>query len=128
MHLYPRDAVAFRRLPAAAPAGWPGCAAEPALHLRPGRATSPTSATTPSRPFTSAIKRVEPSADYTYDAIYRLIEATGREHLGQAGGAPDPPFLQRQAARRILFSASDGNAMGAYLQRYVYDAVGNFRR
>ena len=37
-------------------------------------------------------KRVEPSADYTYDAVYRLIEATGREHLGQVGGAPDPPF------------------------------------
>ena len=28
-------------------------------------------------------QRVEPSADYTYDAIYRLIAATGREHLGQ---------------------------------------------
>ncbi len=27
-------------------------------------------------------KRVEPSADYIYDAIYRLIEATGREQLG----------------------------------------------
>ncbi|MCB0039619.1 MAG: VCBS repeat-containing protein, partial [Caldilinea sp.] len=26
---------------------------------------------------------VEPSNDYTYDAVYRLIEATGREHLGQ---------------------------------------------
>ena len=35
-------------------------------------------------------KRVEPSADYTYDALYRLIEATGREHLGQVGGAPIP--------------------------------------
>ena len=36
-------------------------------------------------------KRVEPSAEYTYDAIYRLIKATGREHLGQAGKptAPD---------------------------------------
>ena len=45
-------------------------------------------------------KRVEPSADYTYDAIYRLIEATGREHLGQVGGAPIPALLQRRAARR----------------------------
>ena len=33
---------------------------------------------------------VEPSNDYTYDAVYRLIEATGREHLGQVGGAPIP--------------------------------------
>src|SRR5262249_11491413 len=26
---------------------------------------------------------IKPHADYTYDAIYRLIEATGREHIGQ---------------------------------------------
>ena len=72
-------------------------------------------------------KRVEPSADYTYDAIYRLIEATGREHLGQVGGTADPALLQRRAARRHpAASASDGNAMGRYLERYVYDAVGNF--
>ena len=32
-------------------------------------------------------QRVEPSASYTYDPLYRLIAATGREHLGQTGGA-----------------------------------------
>ena len=26
---------------------------------------------------------VTANADYTYDAIYRLISATGREHIGQ---------------------------------------------
>src|SRR5262249_11306300 len=36
-------------------------------------------------------RRVEPSADYVYDALYRLIEARGREHLGQTAGSPDPP-------------------------------------
>ncbi|KKO19192.1 MAG: RHS Repeat protein [Candidatus Brocadia fulgida] len=37
-------------------------------------------------------KRVEPSNDYTYDALYRLIQATGREHLGQlASGEHRPP-------------------------------------
>ena len=45
-------------------------------------------------------KRVEPSADYTYDALYRLIEATGREHLGQAGGAPIPHSYDDASARR----------------------------
>jgi hypothetical protein len=30
-----------------------------------------------------ANQRVEPSNDYTYDALYRLIQASGREHLGQ---------------------------------------------
>ncbi|MEU4674538.1 hypothetical protein AB0F91_42930 [Amycolatopsis sp. NPDC023774] len=28
---------------------------------------------------------VDASCDYTYDAVYRLVEATGREHLGQVG-------------------------------------------
>ncbi len=72
-------------------------------------------------------QRVEPSADYTYDAIYRLIEATGREHLGQAGAAPTPSSYNDKPRVGILFSANDVNAMGRYLQRYVYDAVGNFQ-
>jgi len=71
-------------------------------------------------------QRVEPSADYIYDAIYRLIEATGREHLGQAGAAPTPSSYNDKPRVGILFSASDGHAMGRYSQRYVYDAVGNF--
>lgn len=72
-------------------------------------------------------RRVEPSADYTYDAIYRLIEATGREHLGQAGGAPIPHTFDDAPRAGIDWSANDGNAMGRYLERYVYDQTGNIR-
>ena len=36
-------------------------------------------------------RRVEPSADFSYDAIYRLIQATGREQLGLVGGTLLPP-------------------------------------
>ncbi|MBV8780630.1 MAG: toxin, partial [Phycisphaerae bacterium] len=36
-------------------------------------------------------RRVEPSGDYTYDAIYRLTQASGREQLGLNGGAPLAP-------------------------------------
>ena len=43
---------------------------------------------------------VEPHCDYTYDAIYRLIEATGREHIGQTGGQPEH-HLERRVPRRI---------------------------
>jgi RHS repeat-associated protein len=71
-------------------------------------------------------KRVEPSADYTYDAVYRLIEATGREHLGQVGGTPIP-HSYNDSPRVGLLHPGDGNAMGTYLERYVYDAVGNFQ-
>jgi RHS repeat-associated protein len=70
-------------------------------------------------------RQVDPSADYTYDALYRLIEATGREHLGQVG-APLAPSSWDDAPRfGIEWSASDGKAMGPYLERYVYDAAGN---
>lgn len=71
-------------------------------------------------------RRVEPSAEYTYDSVYRLIEATGPEHLGQAGAAPRPGSYNDQPRVGIVQSASDGNAMARYVQRYVYDAVGNF--
>jgi RHS repeat-associated protein len=71
-------------------------------------------------------KRVEASNGYTYDAIYRLIEATGREHLGQVGGAPIPHSHSDAPRVGIDWSANDGNAMGTYTERYVYDAVGNF--
>ncbi|KAH6856079.1 RHS repeat-associated core domain protein [Chaetomium sp. MPI-CAGE-AT-0009] len=73
-------------------------------------------------------KRVEPSADYTYDATYRLIEATGREHLGQVGAAPTPSSHNDDPRVGVPFSASDGNAMARYLERYVYDMVGNFQK
>jgi RHS repeat-associated protein len=73
-------------------------------------------------------KRVEPSNDYTYDALYRLIQATGREHLGQTGGVPNPPTTPDafNAFHTRLDHPGNGNAMGAYIERYVYDAVGNF--
>jgi RHS repeat-associated protein len=78
-------------------------------------------------------KRVEPSAEYTYDAIYRLIEATGREHLGQVGGAPIVHSYNDARRTGIWnqgpnggFHPGEGNAMGTYTEQYVYDAVGNF--
>jgi RHS repeat-associated protein len=73
-------------------------------------------------------RRVEPSSDYTYDGIYRLIEATGREHLGQIGGIPNAPTAPDpfDTFHTQLPHPGDGDAMGTYLERYVYDAVGNF--
>ena len=71
---------------------------------------------------------VEPSADYTYDALQRLIEATGREHLGQVGAAPPPSSYNDVPHVGVPFAASDGKAMGRYLERYVYDLAGNFDR
>jgi len=68
-------------------------------------------------------RRVEPSNDYEYDATYRLINATGREHLGQNGQPMIPdPFGK---AHSSLPHPGDGNALGNYQRGYLYDAVGN---
>ena len=74
-------------------------------------------------------RRVEPSNDYIYDATYRLIEASGREHLGQTNGAPNVPVASDafDALRSKLPQPGDGNAMGRYTERYTYDGVGNFQ-
>ncbi len=68
---------------------------------------------------------VEPHAEYTYDAIYRLIEATGREHIGQIA---QPQSSWNDEFRVHLPHPHDGQAMRRYLERYEYDAVGNFLR
>lgn len=81
-------------------------------------------------------QRVEPTADYTYDALYRLIAASGREHLGQNGNALRPPVQptnddsprMTSAPGVRLLTPGDGNAMGNYTEQYVYDPVGNFLR
>ena len=72
-------------------------------------------------------RRVEPSADYKYDAVYRLIEARGREHLGQTAGAASAPTAPSALAEFHARQAQpgDGNAMGSYIERYAYDPVGN---
>ena len=67
---------------------------------------------------------VEPNAAYTYDALYRLIKATGREHLGQ-NGRPTPPDWSNTFHTNPLHPR-DGRAMGTYVEEYWYDAVGNF--
>ncbi|MFI1159285.1 SpvB/TcaC N-terminal domain-containing protein [Streptomyces sioyaensis] len=69
-------------------------------------------------------RMVEPDAHYTYDAYYRLIEATGREHLGQG----EAPTGDHDAPRILVSQPDDGMAMGRYLQRYLYDEVGNLLR
>jgi RHS repeat-associated protein len=66
---------------------------------------------------------VTASADYTYDATYRLIAATGRENIGQVSqpqtGWEDVPRMNQPLP-------TDGQAMRNYVESYAYDAVGNF--
>lgn len=68
---------------------------------------------------------VLPHCDYIYDAIYRLIEAKGREHIGQVG---QPETTWNDEFRVNLPHPNDGQAMRNYTEQYVYDAVGNFEK
>jgi RHS repeat-associated protein len=68
---------------------------------------------------------VRPHADYTYDAIYRLIRAASREHIGQVG---QPETTWNDEFRVRLPNSTDGQAMRAYTEFYEYDAAGNFQK
>jgi RHS repeat-associated protein len=74
-------------------------------------------------------QRVEPSNDYVYDAVYRLLSAKGREHLGQTGGQRNPPTASDafNQFHTHLDHPGDGDALGTYIEEYEYDAVGNFQ-
>jgi RHS repeat-associated protein len=69
---------------------------------------------------------VEAHNVYTYDAIYRLIDATGREHIGQVGQSIPPSWDDHE--RVGLAHPHDGQAMRRYAECYEYDEVGNFLR
>jgi RHS repeat-associated protein len=74
-------------------------------------------------------QRVEPSSRYAYDALYRLISASGREHLGQNGnvlGAAQQ-ITNDDSFRAALLAPGDGKAMGNYTELYAYDAANNIQ-
>jgi RHS repeat-associated protein len=65
-------------------------------------------------------RRVEPSCDYTYDAVYWLVQSIGREH---AGGQTTPgPF---DDARMGNPQPGDGTQLQTYTLQYDYDFAGN---
>ena len=69
-------------------------------------------------------QRVEPRSFYTYDALYRLIVAQGRE---QAGGKAVPTQGSDQPWPVVNIPVTD-QTLRNYIQRYRYDAVGNIQQ
>jgi RHS repeat-associated protein len=65
---------------------------------------------------------VSASNSYVYDAVYRLIAAEGREHIGQLS-APQTTYDDSPRMDQPL--PGDGQAMRRYREHYRYDAVGN---
>jgi RHS repeat-associated protein len=64
---------------------------------------------------------IEPRSQYEYDALYRLIQATGREN-GAATGAPSQSETKPPD---VTFPIPASNALSKYTQTYQYDPVGN---
>ncbi len=71
-------------------------------------------------------QQVDPKSQYTYDALYRLTTATGREN-GALRGAPtniEPSVVHAS----FPIQPTDLNAFRGYKQSFRYDAVGNILR
>jgi RHS repeat-associated protein len=74
-------------------------------------------------------QEVTTACEYTYDAVYRLIQATGREHIGQSALQFAPPncnYRDHPFVGAALLN--DLQALRNYTELYEYDAVGNFER
>lgn len=69
-------------------------------------------------------QKIEGINEYTYDAIYRLIEASGRE---QNTNSPNFDKADNWNDAHAMFSHTSGDPMGMriYTQHYQYDPVGN---
>ena len=67
---------------------------------------------------------VEAANAYTYDPLYRLVEATGREHASLGTGQR----THEQLPIGPQPMATDPAAMRRYRQRFTYDPAGNMLR
>ncbi|OCK76021.1 SpvB-domain-containing protein, partial [Lepidopterella palustris CBS 459.81] len=68
---------------------------------------------------------VKPTQDFTYDALYRLSSATGREHLGQMGQNQVPVPSSSLSGLSSVASPADAKAVASYTERYTYDSENN---
>jgi RHS repeat-associated protein len=66
---------------------------------------------------------VTANGNYVYDPLYRLISATGREHIGQLA---QPQTTWDDTPRMNQPLPTDSQAMRNYKENYAYDSVGNF--
>jgi hypothetical protein len=68
---------------------------------------------------------IQPHTSYEYDALYRLKQAEGREHIGQT--TPPLGSDHRDFATHFtnIPSPNDNQAMRAYIRTYQYDQLGN---
>lgn len=71
-------------------------------------------------------EEVNPLSDYTYDSIYRLIKASGRQHPSLQQAAD--PYGLKQTAFSVFVSTAhknDKQKLELYTEAYAYDASNN---
>ncbi|ETW96756.1 MAG: hypothetical protein ETSY2_45835, partial [Candidatus Entotheonella gemina] len=72
-------------------------------------------------------EQVHAKSDYTYDALYRLITATGREHtrMWQNLQAHHNAIKNLKHLPTTVDPVSNGKALQNYTEHYTYDSGGN---
>jgi len=68
-------------------------------------------------------QQVDAQSNYRYDALYRLVEAEGREHTGQITNGAFDNFSDDWC--KLLLMPNSPVQLRNYVQKYVYDGVGN---
>ena len=68
---------------------------------------------------------VEPVSDYTYNALYRLIEANGRQHPGINAGTYRNNQQQEDFKQSKYIPLTDTQKLENYRETYTYDEAGN---
>ena len=76
------------------------------------------------KPVKHANEDVDPRQRFKYDSLYRLTEATGREHAGQASTASSPA----DPPPHRIDDPNNPKLLRSYRQNYHYDATGNLTK
>jgi len=71
-------------------------------------------------------QKIEAQSNYVYDAIYRLIEAEGREHSGQV--SIDAPDNWNDGWCKNSLQPGSDIQLRNYTQKYFYDETGNITK
>ncbi|MEP3123561.1 MAG: SpvB/TcaC N-terminal domain-containing protein, partial [Nisaea sp.] len=74
-------------------------------------------------------RQVDATADYTYDSLYRLTKASGREHAGmQKNVQTNQNKFNETFFASLGAQLSDGQALQTFTQGFDYDDGGNLTR
>ncbi|MGL4596868.1 MAG: RHS repeat domain-containing protein, partial [Bacteroidia bacterium] len=68
---------------------------------------------------------VEPISNYTYDPLYRLVQASGRQHPGVAINSHLNNRNSDFKQSKFIASVNDSTRLENYTERYNYDEGGN---